>query len=759
MLTDAFEPDEAGYIRHWIQTRPYTKPYLGSETLEEKIRAEVIQEDPGAYPRRCPPSLGGPAPDGTTWHFHYPGQNTYVDLGTFHHTIRKVTLYASNLIVSNKVQEVPIRLWTANTIDLWQDQQHKSRYTRAKRKRVSASPTIVLTLKPGQNRLTVQLQELGVRDTPFLFALQLLDSSDGLKIAIPGHPAPTPRLAMAAHWLDTLTVTSASLEAPQPPPCPVSVTLDRPVQSKNRSWMTGDLQMSWHEEDIFSCQVELREADQRLSRLFEIPANLAMSNPGESLEAHQTRSLEEIATTLSDEPARSLFAVLARHALGTADNEADEAALQEGLDFVSGRLDCADFRLAALLRLYALDWGHVEQRNMIGMAAMMFRYWEDEDGNDAMAFNSENHSILFHGCQYIAGILFPEETFTASNRSGNEQRDLGRSRCLEWLNDRHAYGFTEYLSSTYSPLTAAALVNLIDFSDDKEIRTSATTLLDRLLRQLAEHTFDGVTTGPQGRVYRSVLYPHTSAAQGLLSFATGESVVESVDPWSVFVATLSTYTPPGDLSSVAERAISRTYHQANQCILLQKTPHYVISSVQIADDTPLKAGQPGYQEHLWHASLSRDCHIFANHPGTVSDTGISRPGYWNGNGILPSLVQRESTIFATYEIPPEHPVSFTHAHWPTDVFDESIEDEEGWVLGRQGNGFVGLWCSEATNLVSDVLVGRDLVAISRKVAWIARCADTEEISDLDAFRTSCLSLKPRYDPTRGDLFWDDRQIL
>ena len=33
---------------------------------------------------------------------------------------------------------------------------------------------------------------------------------------------------------------------------------------------------------------------------------------------------------------------------------------------------------------------------MIRMTALRFRYWEDEDGNDGMAFNNENHTLLFH---------------------------------------------------------------------------------------------------------------------------------------------------------------------------------------------------------------------------------------------------------------------------------------------------------------------------------------------------------------------------
>lgn len=756
MLTDAFQPDDSGYVRHWVHTGVITTPYEGSEPDEARARAVVVPQDHTPPPPWA--SLAGPAPEGTTWRFHTPGRNTYLDQGAFHHRLEKLSLFASTLLVSNKSQEIPARLWTANTVDLWQDQDHRIRYTRAVRKKASPSAPFVLTVNPGQNRLAVHLQELAVRDTPFLFALQLLDIPEGLKVAIPGPAAATSSLVKACGWLDTLTADRQTIRAQTPPAHPVELTLDRPSQSQQRGWLTGETDVSWHEGDVFACRVEIKVEGQRLRRLIELPENLETTAPGEGLEDYRTRYLTGLAMTPSGEPARSLFAMLARHALELEEKEADEIALQEGIDHVSERLDCADFRLAALLRLYALGWGHPEQRNRIRMTALGFRYWDDEAGTDAMAFGSENHTILFHGCQHIAGILYPDEVFPASGRSGREQRDIGRDRCMDWLNKRHAHGFREYLSGTYTPITAAALLNLADFSDDAEIRTSASTLLDRLLRQLSEHTYDGVTFGPQGRIYRSVLYPHTSASQGLLSFVLGESVVESLDPWSVFLATSAEYTPPEDLSSLVSRQIKRTYHQSDHCIQLNKSKHYVLSSVQVDPDTPLKAGAPGYQELLWHASLSRDCHVFVNHPGTWSDSGISRPGYWYGNGILPQVAQQESIIFTTYSIPADHPIPFTHAHWPTSVFDETIE-EEGWHLGRSGGGFVGLWCSASTERVDDVLIGRDILARSRKVAWICRCADSDEVDDLETFKTACLSARPRFEPATTGLFWDDRQIL
>ncbi len=57
--------------------------------------------------------------------------------------------------------------------------------------------------------------------------------------------------------------------------------------------------------------------------------------------------------------------MLARYALDKLDREADEEALQNALDHVAKRLDGSEDHLAVMIRLYALGWGHPEQRRRI----------------------------------------------------------------------------------------------------------------------------------------------------------------------------------------------------------------------------------------------------------------------------------------------------------------------------------------------------------------------------------------------------------
>ena len=47
-----------------------------------------------------------------------------------------------------------------------------------------------------------------------------------------------------------------------------------------------------------------------------------------------------------------------------------------------------------------------------------FKYWVDEPGDTVMYMGSENHRLLFHVAEWMAGLLFPTEEFTNSRQNG-----------------------------------------------------------------------------------------------------------------------------------------------------------------------------------------------------------------------------------------------------------------------------------------------------------------------------------------------------
>ena len=590
---------------------------------------------------------------------------------------------------------------------------------------------------------------------------------------LPGEPDVTRLLLRADRWFAGLRAEGKrSVRAHEPPPFPVTVDLsdEHPKKQAGRAvaevgWPEGDAAMRWDRRNVVSAEVAAEVMGQRLLRVLEFPANMTIApSSAPTQEAHRRAFLERIADSDSGGGRLAVTAVLARHVLGRPDAERDAATLTETLDWIDGRPDCADFPLATVVRLNAVGWGTDGQRQRMRRTMLAFRYWDDEPGCDAMCFGSENHSLLFHGSQYVAGLLLPDETFTNSGRSGREQAAIGRQRCRAWLAWRERFGFLEFLSRTYYPLTMGALMNLVDLADDEGLSRRAAALVDVMYRQLAEHSFDGVTVAPQGRVYRGIVTPHTSGAQGMLSY--GERRAVSADcSWAVLVAASPTYRPPGDLGDLMGRPVRKSCRQSYVRVRLCKTPHYMLSSVAIpcvyADDGGaggLRQGESGYQQHLWHAALGRDCHVFVNHPGASFDPSSARPGFWYGNGFLPRLAQDGPAVTAIYSIPDSHPMQFTHAHWPTDAFDR-CEMRDGWHFAARGDGYVGLWCSRPTSLETGVLTDRELRADGARVAWHCVCSHGGQAGGFEAFVESCRRAAMRFDPETLTVSRDGEVLL
>ena len=144
----------------------------------------------------------------------------------------------------------------------------------------------------------------------------------------------------------------------------------------------------------------------------------------------------------------------------------------------------------------------------------------------------------------------------------------------------------------------------------------------------------------------------------------------------------------------------------------------------------------------------------SSRPGATFDMSSSRPGYWYGNGCLPRLSQRGGVLTEVFAIPDEHPVGFTHAHWPADAFDRQ-ELREHWAFGAKGTGRVALWSSGPLAPHSEVLTGRELRAWGARVAWLCICAGEAEdgggAGGFDGFVKRCLGMAPRFDPERMTL--------
>jgi len=94
----------------------------------------------------------------------------------------------------------------------------------------------------------------------------------------------------------------------------------------------------------------------------------------------------------------------------------NEASFQSSLDKINNREDTADFRMTSLLRMMYIDNKtnvlNSSFKSQLRSAILDFKYWFTEPNDDAMIMWTENHMILFHSCELLAGQLYPNETFS-----------------------------------------------------------------------------------------------------------------------------------------------------------------------------------------------------------------------------------------------------------------------------------------------------------------------------------------------------------
>ena len=181
----------------------------------------------------------------------------------------------------------------------------------------------------------------------------------------------------------------------------------------------------------------------------------------------------------------------------------DESQILELVDFVNNRYDCADFRLISLIKTYLSykDLLSTDTVKAIEDAMLHFKYWMDEPGSDGMCYWSENHQLLFHTCEYFAGDLFPDHSFSNDRHIGLYHKEKAKPKILDWLENRFKYGFTEWHSNTYYEEDIAPLCVLVDHAKDMEIVSKAKIILDIIFLDFAMHSFNGYFVASSGRCY------------------------------------------------------------------------------------------------------------------------------------------------------------------------------------------------------------------------------------------------------------------
>lgn len=123
-----------------------------------------------------------------------------------------------------------------------------------------------------------------------------------------------------------------------------------------------------------------------------------------------------------------------------------------------------------------------------------------------------------------------------------------------------------------------------------------------------------------------------------------------------------------------------------------------------------RKGQRSDQGQISQATLGPDALVFTQHPGkdaptTEAAARANSSFYWTGQASTPKSVQHERVNISMYAPQFESStgtgisyleyLGITHAFFPTEHFDEVVE-QDGWVIGRKGDGYVALWSYRPT---------------------------------------------------------------
>jgi hypothetical protein len=228
---------------------------------------------------------------------------------------------------------------------------------------------------------------------------------------------------------------------------------------------------------------------------------------------------------------------------------------------IDGFEDTTDFDVLYLMNLWAAYGGRVPNELGEKMIARFqsFKYWYTEPTPEGVVDNkyywSENHRIIFHVDEYLAGTAFPNATFGNDRRPGSQHAATARKRILDWLDEKVRFGFSEWHSNVYYQKDVTPLLTLIEFTPDADLANRASMVLDLFLLDLALHLQRGTFGATHGRSYMkdksTALDEDTFGLAKLLFDDTSEPYQPGTDPGAVLFARARKYEVPQVIRDIA----------------------------------------------------------------------------------------------------------------------------------------------------------------------------------------------------------------
>lgn len=723
-----------GYIHNWLVTATKAvevkdlERFAGPDWKLQLVRA-YTQPEPGieGEPAEYAPYKAGDLEG--KWEYRRTKDDHFVDLSAFYHLVHYLRAWAYTEIQSQVDQEVDLVLTTNGPADLWINDQHVHRQEHFYHQ-IPNRVKLTARLSKGVNRLLVRMEEVAARECPFSMALRLVNfqvkaGKERKVVRIPTvAPDPIRRLKLemlfeASHLRQDVFGREEKIEIylPEGPAAQTNFNIRlQNLQAQifgeafHRSTMT-DPTVSFgfsyeFPEDSYQALMlphpkEYYESGVRVTRAY----NLYTTRNKYSTQPYGTypeRRLEALADAARRDV--NVFSQIARMELGWFDR-VEEKAILDAIEGINQRKDCSDFYLCGLLGMLYRFGDRPEfpaaLKQPLEDCILNFKYWVDEPGSDAMCYWTENHSILFHTCEVLAGQLYPDRIFTNVNQPGSWHIAKGERLALEWLNNRATTGFKEWDSNTYFEEDTLALSTLCSLAKNDQVWEMAAVVLDKMFFTMAVNSYKGAFGSTHGRTYTPFIKTaYRECTSGISRLLWGMGIFNDHILGTVSLA-CSNYELPDVIAAIAmdqpEELWNREQHTGSPedfgnsgsrgtgvNKVTYKTPDYMLCSAQ--DWHP---GEKGYQQHIWQATLSPTATVFTTHPPCAAEDSSHRPNFWHGNETLPRVAQWKDTLIAIYNFSPDDWMGFTHAYFPMHAFD-NVDLRDNWIFGRVGSGYIAL---------------------------------------------------------------------
>jgi hypothetical protein len=784
---------EGGYIHNWLVAGPQATPvpdldHFAGEDFKLRIARHYYEKDSGIH--QSPVDFEKFLVNGTElrWNYARCREDHFVDLTGFYHTCHYLRAWAYAEVVMPSAQEATFVLTTNGPADVWLNGQHVHRQEHFHRQ-FPHSVSFEAALQEGKTELLVRMEEVATRDCPFAMALRIVDLSDDAEKAEVLVPIPVEDAArrqtletvfeaayleqdvyvydekISVHWPDEMDTSASLMIRIQSPEGRVYSESMR-IGAAGNQFNLGtayQFQEAFYQTVLMPRPEEYYEGNMRITR--SIPVWTARNRY--SREPYGTFT-ERRVEALYDAAWRGggVYSEIAKMAIGRWQDVKVDVIL-EAIEGINQRKDCSDFYLVGLLGVINRYGDHPEfpeeLRGPLEACVLDFKYWVDEPGEDVMWYWSENHQILFHACEILAGQLFPNRTFTNAGQTGQWHREKGERLALAWLRKRGAGGFQEWDSNCYFEEDLLALSHLADLAQTPLVYEMASVLMDKIFFTMALNSYKGVFGSTHGRTYAThVKGGHLEATAGISRLMWGMGVYNPRIRGLVSLACQEQYLLAPIIEAIAadlpeemwnrechagefEQDLDRTSGSWEVNKVTYKTPDYMLCSAQ-----DYRPGEQGSQQHIWQATMGSDAVVFVTHPACSSEEGSHRPGFWHGNVVLPRVAQWKDVLIAIHKLPDDDWMGFTHAYFPTAAFDEHTLREDGtgqtWAFARKGDGYLALTAAQGLEFVRrGDSAYRELRSYGQQNVWLCHMGRVALDGDFEAFQEKVLALEVTFE--------------